>query len=73
MIKVRLVSLSFTANLDRDAYKPLWKFLLNFLSNYELAIYIHWRIIKLTGKQNKYFNMCFFNLSQGVDITMKSG
>ena len=61
------------ANPDRDAYKPLWKFLLNLLSSYELTIHIHWRIIKLTGKNRNDFNMCFFNLSQGVDMTMKFG
>ena len=62
------------ANPGRDAYKPLiWKFLLNLLSNYELTIHIHWRIIKLTGKHKKDFNMCFFNLSQSFDLTMKFG
>ena len=30
-----------TANRDRDTYKPLWKFLLNLLSNYEVTVYIH--------------------------------
>ena len=45
--------------------------LLNLLSNYELTIHIHRGIIKLTGKHSKDFNMCFFNLSQGVDMTMK--
>ena len=61
------IFVTVTANPDRDAYKQLWKFLQNLLSNYELTIHIHWRIIKLTGKHKKDFNMCFFNLSQGVD------
>ena len=43
----------------------------NLLSNYELTIHIHWRIIKLIGKHSKDFNVCFFNLSLGVDRTMK--
>ena len=70
---VTINCMNFTANTDGDAYKSLWKFLLNLLSNYELTIHIHWRIIKLTGKPRKDFNICFFNLSQGVDMTMKFG